>query len=169
MGPSPPGGGAGGAGSSFATMVPRYGCKVSPSRIRNAPPLGADVSCALAGPRIPIDVLFTLSSLSCCNVSRSACKPCVINSSSEPTTPRQSIHIFWARTLQHTIRKTFIMLLEVRFRALASCPDRHGKILVRVPGRRELVQMGPRLILPNDKKADSVGAPTVFLRVDLGL
>jgi hypothetical protein len=71
-------------------MVPRYGCKVSPSRIRNAPPLGTDVSCALAGPRIPIDVLFTLSSLSCCNVSRSACKPCVINSSSEPTTPRQS-------------------------------------------------------------------------------
>ena len=61
------------------------------------------------------------------------------------------------------------MLLKIRFRTLASCPNRHGKILVRVPGRRELVQMGPGLVLPNDKKADSVWAPPVFLRVDLGL
>ncbi len=61
------------------------------------------------------------------------------------------------------------MPLEVRLRALASGTDRHGKILIRVSGRGELIQVGSGLVLPDDKEADSVRAPAVFLRIDLGL
>jgi hypothetical protein len=61
------------------------------------------------------------------------------------------------------------MPLKVRLRALASGTDGHGKIFVRVPRRGEFIQVGSGLVLPDDKEADSVRAPAVFLRIDLGL
>ena len=56
-----------------------------PSRIRKSTGVPA-ASCTLPGPRIPIEVLLVVSSLSCCNVSRSACKPWRIRSSRLPVT-----------------------------------------------------------------------------------
>ena len=56
-----------------------------PSRIRKSTGVPAP-SCTLPGPRIPIEVLLVVSSLSCCNVSRSACKPWRIRSSRLPVT-----------------------------------------------------------------------------------
>ena len=64
-------------------IVWRYASMGGPSRIRKSTGvLGA--SCTLRGPRIPIEVLFVVSSLSCCNVSRSACKPWRMRSSTLP-------------------------------------------------------------------------------------
>lgn len=72
------------AGTSLGTIVSRNGCMVSPSRIRKLIPVV--FSCTLGAPTIPMDVLLTLRSLSCCRVSRRACRPCLIRSSNEPNT-----------------------------------------------------------------------------------
>jgi hypothetical protein len=91
---SPPGGwaelgavaeaGAGG-GTSLGCIVWRYTSMGGPSRIRKSTGVPAD-SCTLPGPRMPIEVLFVVSSLSCCNVSRSACRPWRMRSSRLPVT-----------------------------------------------------------------------------------
>ena len=54
--------------------------------------MGTPVSCAPSGPRIPIEVFLMESSLSCWRVSRRACRPCVISSSSEPALARPIDH-----------------------------------------------------------------------------
>jgi hypothetical protein len=76
-----------------------------PSRMRKSTGvLGA--SCTPPGPRIPIEVLFVVSSLSCCNVSRSACKPWRIRSSRLPVTSGSQAHIGQPnRTGRETERK----------------------------------------------------------------
>lgn len=77
-------GGAGAESVTFATMVFKNGSTFSPSTMRNGPVGGTPFSCGDAGPTIPIEVLFTLSSLSCCSVSRRACRPWRIKSSKLP-------------------------------------------------------------------------------------
>lgn len=69
---------------SLAIMVFKNGSTDPFSRMRNDPPGEGTLSCSLVGPTIPMDVLLTLSSLSCWRVSRSACNPCRTRSSSEP-------------------------------------------------------------------------------------
>ena len=60
-------------GVSFGIIVFKNGPTFSFSRILK---FGfACTSFSLGTPMMPIEVLFTLSSLSCCNVSRRACKP----------------------------------------------------------------------------------------------
>ena len=74
---------AGGGGGSLGCIDWRYASIGVPSRIRKSTDVPAG-SCTLRGPRMPIEVLFVVSSLSCCNVSRSACNPCRISSSRLP-------------------------------------------------------------------------------------
>jgi hypothetical protein len=64
----------------------------SSSRMRKFPWAETPVSCAPAGPRMPIEVFLMESSLSCWRVSRRACRPCVMSSSSEPTLARPIDH-----------------------------------------------------------------------------
>jgi len=151
---SPPAGATGAAvvvvSSTLGIIVLRKGSMVSFSRILNVSPGTGFASYVLNGPRIPIDVLFTLSSLSCCRVSRRACKPCLIRSSREAIYDN---HVGVQKKEQfglHTICKTFIMLFEIGFRALASGTDRHGIVFIRISGRLELVQMGSIFVLSND-------------------
>jgi hypothetical protein len=90
----PPGGGAepdaeadaaavAGGGVSLGCIVWRYTSIGVPSRIRKSTGV-LGPSCTPHGPRMPIEVLFVVSSLSCCNVSRSACSPWRIRSSRLP-------------------------------------------------------------------------------------
>ena len=53
------------SGDALGIMVFRNGSTSSFSRIRNDPPEMGAFSCSLLGPTIPMDVLLTLSSLSC--------------------------------------------------------------------------------------------------------
>ena len=50
---------------SLAIMVFKNGSTDPFSRMRNDPPGEGTLSCSLVGPTIPMDVLLTLSSLSC--------------------------------------------------------------------------------------------------------
>ena len=50
---------------ALGIMVFKNGSTDSFSRIRNDPPEMAAFSCSLTGPTMPMDVLLTLSSLSC--------------------------------------------------------------------------------------------------------
>lgn len=59
-----------GAGSSLGTIVSKKGFTSSPSRIRKM--LSRFFSKPLGAPSIPMEVLLTLSSLSCWSVSRRA-------------------------------------------------------------------------------------------------
>lgn len=79
--------GAAGAGSpvSFGVMLCRYTSRISPSRMRKSPSAVTPSSWTPLGPMIPSEVLLMVSSLSCWRVSRSACSPCRISSSSVPT------------------------------------------------------------------------------------
>lgn len=54
-----------GSVDSLGIMVFKNGSTDSFSRIRNDPPGVATFSCSLVGPTMPMDVLLTLSSLSC--------------------------------------------------------------------------------------------------------
>ncbi len=74
---------AGGGGSSLGCIVWRYASMRGPSSIRKSTAV-LGTSCTPPGPSMPIEVLFGVSSLSCCNVSRSACKPWRIRSSRLP-------------------------------------------------------------------------------------
>ena len=61
------------------------------------------------------------------------------------------------------------MLLQIRLGALATRTDRHGKILVRVPRRRELKQVRSSLILSDDEEANTIRPTSVLLSVHLRL
>jgi hypothetical protein len=118
-----------------------------PSRIRKSTAVLAG-SCTLPGPRMPIEVLFVVSSLSCCNVSRSACKPWRIRSSRLPVTSgsQTRMHILVSQNgtgcennWYGTIGKGLKVLLKVRLGALAARTDRNSKVLERGAARGELV------------------------------
>ena len=61
----------------------------SPSRMRKLPSGPTLASSVPAAPMIPIEVLLIVSSLSCCSVSRSACRPWRMSSSSVPAARSQ--------------------------------------------------------------------------------
>ena len=61
------------------------------------------------------------------------------------------------------------MLLKVSLGALATRTDRDGEVFERGTARREFVQVWACVVQPDDKKADAVWTPAVFLGVDLGL
>ena len=77
---------------SLGCIVWRYTSMGGPSRIRKSTGV-LEASCTPPGPRIPIEVLFIVSSLSCCNVSRSACNPWRIRSSRLPVTSGSQIRM----------------------------------------------------------------------------
>lgn len=87
-------------------MVARNGCTLSFSKILNEPCAEmTPVSRVLFSPIKPIEVLWIVSSLSCCNVSRSACSPCLISSSSVPVRARQSVtHTTPNKQLVHDVQ-----------------------------------------------------------------
>ena len=71
--------------------------------------------------------------------------------------------------LERTVHEVLVILLQIRLRALASRPNRHRIILVRVSGGGELIQMRTGLVATNHEETDPVGATTVLLCVDLSL
>ena len=156
----------------------------SPSRMRKSPSgLTSPVlsSCVPAGPMMPIEVLLIVSSLSCCSVSRSACRPCRMRSSSEPGAGRGRVRGGESRQRRvrrgtkrqgegrRTVGEALVVLLEVGLCALGARADGHGVVLVRVAGWGELVQMGALLVLSDHEEAHTVRAPAIFLCVHLRL
>lgn len=61
------------------------------------------------------------------------------------------------------------MLLEVGLGTLAARTDRDGEVFERGAARRELVQVWACVVQPDDKEADAVWSPAVFLSIDLSL
>lgn len=61
------------------------------------------------------------------------------------------------------------MFLQVRLCALTARTDRHSVVFERSAGRRELVQVRSRVIMPNNQEADTVWPAAVFLRIHLRL
>lgn len=112
----PPGtvvpGAVAGASVSFGIMLLRYTSIFSPSRILKEPPARTPISCSPVGPTMPMEVLLMVNSLSCCNVSRNECNPCLIRSSRLPEIiPHQHKHVVSGKGMTQTVREFGVVFL----------------------------------------------------------